>query len=232
MKKLLSLFLSVFAIAVSTQAKAEASGDNPVVIELFTSEGCSSCPPADDLTAEYADRDDVILLSYHVDYWNYIGWKDPYSSAENTERQKFYARHTQDGKVYTPQVVVQGEHAFVGSDRIKLARSVIFAGNETNQVKVSAKKVGDKIEISLPETADINAEIVVVGYLKHTESKVTRGENRGRSLDHRNSVTEFNNVLKWTGAAQTISVASPSGDGVAVLVQSRKGAQILGATSL
>ena len=114
MIKACALFLS-FALAVAI-APAQA-GERPIVVELFTSEGCSSCPPADALLAELASRPDVLALSFHVDYWDRLGWKDPYSSREATARQHRYATLLDLASIYTPQIVIDGKWQAVGSDR-------------------------------------------------------------------------------------------------------------------
>src|SRR5690242_14224748 len=124
--------LGIIAIALALvlllpRAPAEAGAGSPVVVELFTSQGCSSCPPADAYLAELAARRDVLALSIHVDYWNYIGWTDPFASREATQRQKEYARNLGQKYVYTPEIVVDGAAHEVGSDREGCERLIAAA---------------------------------------------------------------------------------------------------------
>ena len=110
---------------VLSAAGMTASAEPRAVLELFTSQGCSSCPPADAVFAGYAGRDDVIALSFHVDYWDYLGWTDTFASRENTDRQRSYAATRGDRQVYTPQIVVNGREHVVGSDRMALERAIL-----------------------------------------------------------------------------------------------------------
>jgi len=107
----------LFAFVLSVAASVSHAGNKITVVELYTSQGCSSCPPADDFLGKLAERDDILALSLHVDYWDYIGWKDPFASADNTTRQRHYARKLGMGYVYTPQMVVQGMSHTTGSNQ-------------------------------------------------------------------------------------------------------------------
>ena len=119
-----ALLLSLGLIIAVLPAQA---GERPIVVELFTSEGCSSCPPADKLLAELANRPDILALSFHVDYWDRLGWKDPYSSHQATERQNRYATLLDLASVYTPQIVVDGKWQAVGSDRADIEQALGLA---------------------------------------------------------------------------------------------------------
>ena len=121
MRKLAALV--ALAMLVSSASPLDAA-ERPIVVELFTSEGCSSCPPADALLAELASRPDVLALSFHVDYWDRLGWKDPFSSAAATDRQRNYANLLRTGTVYTPQIVVDGRWQAVGSDRDEVEQAI------------------------------------------------------------------------------------------------------------
>src|SRR5271169_3687855 len=127
MIKTIAVLSSLFLTTAILQAQA---GQRPVVVELFTSEGCSSCPPADALLAELANRPDVLALSFHVDYWDRLGWKDPFSSPEATARQEDYARLLGINSVYTPQIVVDGRLETVGSDRSAVERALDAARHD------------------------------------------------------------------------------------------------------
>jgi hypothetical protein len=160
----------------------DADIHHPVLVELFTSEGCSSCPPADDLLARLEHTQPVIVMSEHVDYWNRIGWTDPYSSHAFSERQEAYARRFPINGPYTPQMVVDGRTEFVGSDGYEAVSAIRAAGKESKAtIRIG---VGDKsatVEVDpIPHRAD-----VFVAYAADSgEQNVLRGENRGRRLHH------------------------------------------------
>lgn len=228
LKKILYCFAALTPMAIASNAYAA----HPAVIELFTSQGCSSCPPADRLIGSLADSPDILVLSFHVDYWNYLGWKDPYSSAEFTARQRDYARYLGGSNVYTPQAIVQGSFDVVGSyaDRLK---SAITKARATDQwVNVTLKKTGNTVSISLPAAPAEQSNIVLVGFDKTSTNAVPRGENAGEKLTHRNSVTEIKNLGTWQGEAVNKNAPIPKGDGAAVLIQSSKTGAILGAAWL
>lgn len=168
------------------------------VVELFTSEGCSSCPPADRLLMELAKQKDaeVYCLGYHVDYWNRLGWRDRFSSAVATQRQRLYARVFQNEQVYTPQMIVNGETEFVGSDR-KLASAAVarvLQTKPTNSLSLSVTVPTEKREITVTVRAkgDTTGLMALVALVQRQgESRVTRGENQGRTLAHIGIVRDF-----------------------------------------
>lgn len=194
-------FLIAVAVAivwlVSWQAKEKSASlsapasASPVLVELFTSEGCSSCPPADALLQKLdGSSSNLIVMSEHVDYWNQLGWKDPYSAHFFSERQSGYARHFGLDSVYTPQMVIDGAREFVGSDREQTERAVATA-REAQKVAVritstSAEandvRVGVEVDGLPPEAKP--AEVFVALALDHAESQVARGENAGHKLTH------------------------------------------------
>ncbi len=194
------------------------SQNNPVVIELFTSQGCSSCPAADKNLAEIiasaeANGQPVYGLSFHVDYWNYIGWKDPYSKSEYTARQRRYAQVMNSESVYTPQMVVNGEAEFVGSDKKTSGQAVAraLAKKMTYQISLNnLERVGEKISVSYSLSKNPEGETVNVAMVERAiANEVTRGENAGRKLTHKNVVRSFVSV-----AAQqkgTITIDLPKG---------------------
>lgn len=169
-----------------------------VVVELFTSEGCSSCPPADELLSEIVDgryeNTDVIGLSFHVDYWDYIGWKDPYASRDFTNRQRIYAEKLRSHQLYTPQMVVNGKHEFVGSNRQQWLKvyeieAVSRSGlkMQVGEVVLSNSEVMFSVAVSPKEDVLINLALVE----RDLDQNVTRGENRGRKLSHDNVVRSY-----------------------------------------
>jgi hypothetical protein len=205
MKRLAVSILLVAAICVAawllagTYARAQSSDrSTPILVELFTSEGCSSCPPADALL-EKLDRlqpvagAELIVLSEHVDYWNHIGWEDPYSSRFYSDRQSSYARHFRSDTVYTPQMVVDGSQQFVGSD----ARAADWAfaqalkapkiGVRLSEILVDAgKSIRAHVETeTLPASlSQGEVDVYLAVAFRHAESSVSGGENAGRRLTH------------------------------------------------
>lgn len=169
-----------------------AAADRPrAVIELFTSQGCSSCPAADKVLGDYAVKGDVLALSYHVDYWNYLGWKDTFSKAEFTERQQRYAQSFDRRGVYTPQVVVNGRDHVVGSrkrDIENLISTYATDGNDLS-VPVNTEINGDNLRVTT-EAATGNATLWIVYFDKRKNVKIERGENKGRSITYHNVVRD------------------------------------------
>lgn len=200
---------------------------HPAVLELFTSQGCSSCPPADKLAANYADRPDVLVLSYHISYWDRLGWKDPFSSDQWTARQQEYVQKLNLRNAYTPQAVIQGKQDVVGSRPSALADAIAKAQQTPDWVNIAMKHDNGKLAITLPEST-LGASLVLVGYEKSSSNAVPRGENAGKQLAHRNNVVEFRHLEMWDGHAKTRVEESPNGNGAAVLLQLNDG-RIIGA---
>ena len=223
--------IGLMALAQTGAAQAEQAA-HPVVIELFTSQGCSSCPPADEIIAKYADRKDVLPLSFHVDYWDRLGWKDPYSSPEATARQRQYAQYMKANNVYTPQAVVQGKFDAVGSNSVALKLALHRAQGGEIWITPKLARNGNSLDIRLPAASAVQADIVLIGFTRHHQNAVPRGENSGRTLTHRNSVTSIRSLGVFSGGEKTLAEATPAGDGVAVLLQSRADGAIIGAAWL
>lgn len=155
----------------------------PVVVELFTSQGCSSCPPADALLIRLAQDPNVIPLSFHVDYWNHLGWSDPFSSAAWSQRQQRYASQL-GSNVYTPQAVVDGSVELVGSDESRARRVIGEAGSRASSTSIRLTRNAGKItaEVSLRARVDANLQLIFVTYQRSVTTPVARGENGGRTL--------------------------------------------------
>jgi len=212
---ILFLFLSsAFAYADSSSQKniSRNNADNGfAVIELFTSEGCSSCPPADNAVAKLLKEynNNVYVLGYHVDYWDNLGWKDAFSNADYTKRQKNYARTLKSG-VYTPQVIVNGEEQFVGSDENKLHASINKDLKQKPQqhLSITAKANDNTIEISYQTNSINNLNIALMQ--SGAETKVQRGENHGATLHHINIVRDLQTIALKNNTGN-ISLSLPAG---------------------
>jgi len=225
----IALCLSLLSVGAAAQADRR-----PAVVELFTSQGCSSCPPADTLLGELSRRDDVIALAYHVDYWDYLGWKDPFASPSGTERQRLYARTLGLSGIYTPQMVVDGAVDIVGSDR----RSVMAAlGASRRGAGVQLVREGGTLKVAVAAQKGASAaEVVLVAYAVEAETKVRRGENAGRSLTEYGIVRGVYPLGRWIGDATSFTVdlamVPEDATAAAVLLQSPGPGPILGAAKV
>lgn len=180
----------------------------PIVVELFTSEGCSSCPPADALLGELTQRQYVLPLSFHVDYWDYIGWKDRFGDPKFTQRQYAYAAAQGSSMVYTPQMIVAGAIDVVGSDRkaVEAALKKAYTRNAMYRIQVMREDSG-KVVARFPEAPiGVPATVWLVTYQKVAESHVKAGENSGRNLKTYNVVRSLQKVGMWTGAPTAIEL--------------------------
>ena len=214
------------------QIRAQAG--QPVVVELFTSQGCSSCPPADALLGELAARDDVIALAYHVDYWDYIGWRDRFGDPANTQRQRTYADWMGTRMVYTPQMVVAGRFDVVGSRRDRVEQTLALA--RTEPLPLAVTLVGyDRVAIAGPAGAD--AQVLAVIFQARAETPVGAGENDGSTLVEFNIVRELVPVGHYSGGTQELALdphwlQEAGYDGCAILVQDSATGRILGAAKM
>jgi hypothetical protein len=210
------------------------AGERPIVVELFTSEGCSSCPPADALLAGLASRPEVLALSFHVDYWDRLGWKDPFSSPEATRRQHRYAELLGLATVYTPQIIVDGKWQAVGSDRGEVEHALDAARHDGNEVPVALAVDHGRAQIKLgqvkfdPGGEGASGAVLLIGFDRRHVTAVARGENGGRTLAHVDVVRSVEEVAQFDGRASAIDVPirSPS-DRVAAILQARDG-RVLG----
>src|SRR5437667_5098552 len=205
------------------------AGERPTVVELFTSEGCSSCPPADALLAELAGRPEVLALSFHVDYWDRLGWKDPFSSPEATRRQHGYAELLRLATVYTPQIVVDGRWQAVGSDRAEVERALGAARRSRDEVPVALAVDRGRARISVGAGGDgVAATLLLIGFDRRHVTAVERGENGGRTLPHVDVVRGIEEVAQFDGRASAFDVQiRPPCDRVAAILQARDG-RVLG----
>ncbi len=239
-----SIVASIFILAVGYvglgfQNKKQATTNvskSSVVLELFTSQGCSSCPPADVVLGKYAldTNVNVIPLAFHVDYWNYIGWKDPFSQHQFSERQRVYAENL-NSNVYTPQLVINGKYQLNGSESSSIHRKVEQELLEKSDVVINVNSIqheGNQLHIRYTianANADSNVNIALVH--KKVITAVKRGENSGRQLTNYNIVTEFlSQALKAKEAVLPFTTSQNSSEyAVVVFVQEKENGKILGA---
>jgi hypothetical protein len=206
----------------------------PAVVELFTSQGCSSCPPADTYIGELTQRRDVLALAFHVDYWDDLGWRDRFGLPDAVERQRAYAKVLRLSSVYTPQVVIDGQGNFVGSDVKSIGRAL--TGNRDGVAVALAVRDGEVLVDLDAQQKAAPSDVLLVAYLRTAVSPIGRGENAGRTLKEFNIVRDFHSLGRWTGQKQQYharvdSLPRDSTD-VAVLVQPLGQAPIIGAATI
>ncbi|HEX6103893.1 MAG TPA: DUF1223 domain-containing protein [Alphaproteobacteria bacterium] len=215
---------------------AAADAAAPVVVELFTSQGCSSCPPADAFLGELAQRRDVIALAFHIDYWDYIGWKDPFASPDFTKRQRGYAGALGLRSVYTPQMVIDGRVDAVGSHRTRV-EELIRKSSFVSKLAATLEPAAGRAKLILPEARlERPATIWLAIYDREERTKVKRGENAGHTLSDYNIVRALREVATWDGRAQALEIdladAAADGMGGAILIQSEGQGPIIGAVEV
>jgi hypothetical protein len=229
---------SLAMVLAGRAALAADPATGPWVIELFTSQGCSSCPAADRNLEQLARRPDIVALSYHVDYWDHIGWKDPFASAANTRRQHTYAKSLRQRYVYTPEMVFHGVAHDSGRDMARIVAMLEeVRRRKLPRVQPSLVRTASKgMQVNLPAgSVDSPADIWLVTYDAEHSTKVTRGENSGTTLTNRNVVRSCELLAGWKGTAGTWTIEPErigAGRGVAVLVQSEGCGTMLGAAQL
>lgn len=193
------------------------------VLELFTSQGCSSCPAADRLLGAMARKPDVVAVSLPVDYWDYIGWKDTLASPIFTARQKAYAAALGSRHVYTPEVIVNGLSDAIGSDADAIQRAVAVTRGRDDALTLRIKLVelGRRLAIEVPAGAGGPAGVFLLRVLRARTVQIGRGENAGRAVTYINVVRAIEQLGEWTGSRATFEIAAPRGDdeGYVVLVQ-------------
>jgi hypothetical protein len=230
----------------SAVTQVPAPGINPsfpppkIVLELFTSQGCDTCPPADKVLASYADRPDVIAISLPVDIWDYLGWKDTLASDKNSERQKAYAKARGDGAIYTPQVIVNGMIGVNGSDHKAIDEAIAVSQEAlaTSHVPIRFWHERNSIVIEAgdapPGLQNMDATIWFAVVQKKADVPIARGENKGKTLTYTNIVREMIPVGTWDGKAMELRLARtaimrPETEACIVLLQKGQAGPILGA---
>ena len=227
-----SLAFSALVASVAGTAQAE----NTVVVELYTSQGCSSCPAADKILKSLSAQQNVIALSLNVDYWDYLGWKDDLALAGNSKRQRKYAKVMRSRHVYTPQLMIDGKMDVVGSRRSQVDSAVATYSRTEDQAKINAQAIGDSVSVSVSPSGPAQGAAVVwlVGYDSSVVKNIGGGENRGRSIEYSNVVREWREVGRWDGKTPiSLQSTKPKGNsGFAVIVQEGEVGPILGATQV
>ncbi|WP_171130137.1 MULTISPECIES: thioredoxin family protein [unclassified Ruegeria] len=227
---------AALALASLLLAPTAHAQQNPVVVELFTSQGCSSCPPADRILEELVKRDDIIGLALHVDYWDYIGWKDEYAHPDHTFRQRAYAREGDRTMIYTPQMVINGQQDVVGAKAAELAEVINSYLTEAPKAYVQAARVGEDVTVEvtpveLPQGQTY--EIRVVQYSPMRHASIKRGELAGRDLSYANVVEKTQIAGHWDGIApQKFSASLSEALPAVVLVQRVGHGPIVAATKV
>jgi hypothetical protein len=232
---MLSRFVMSVGLIAGLSPVAAIAAERPVVVELFTSQGCSSCPPANAYLNELSrDRRDILALAFHVTYWDRLGWKDPFSLPAATQRQDQYGHRFGDGS-YTPEMVVDGAAGMVGSDRGDVGSAIEKAKrNSRTAAAVSVTRNGDKNgeQVSIQVGAGTgNAKVLLIGFDHEHTTAIGRGENSGRTLTEANVVRSIRSVGQWSGSPLRLSEPFPEGQDVAVVLEA-PGGQIIGASRL
>ena len=202
--------LSVAGAAATLLAARAGAATGPVVVELFTSQGCSSCLPADALLAELGQRANVIALSLHVDYWDYLGWRDTLGSPDCAERQREYARRRGDGQVYTPQMIVNGRAEMLGSDRQRVLDAIATARDHQASVPVAIESRERElvIEVAAAPTGHMvaDATVWVIAVVPRVTIDIRRGENAGQTVTYTNVVRKIIPAGMWHGDKLDLSL--------------------------
>jgi hypothetical protein len=236
-------WLLIASVVFGLSFFAHAWAETPVVVELFTAEGCSSCPPADALLVQLGRQSpagvDLILLGEHVDYWNHDGWVDRFSSAQLTQRQSNYEERLHVAAAYTPQIVIDGHVQLVGNDVDALKNNLELASKQAKVAQVTLQwEAGDQLKIAVQAPDKTHAHIFLAVTEDGLTSSISGGENNGKTLQHAAVVRDLHDVGSMKGATFEKTVKVPQHSGwnpanlkVAVLVQSSDPGPILGAAS-
>jgi hypothetical protein len=232
--------VALFGLVGLSQAQPPKAGaGEPVLLELFTSQGCSSCPPADKMLADYSKKPGVITLSFSVDYWNYLGWHDTLSSPESSERQREYARTRGDGRVYTPQVVVDGISHVNGANAVAIDMAIRKATERLKKVRVpvTMHAEGDTLVIDIgaaPKASSMREATVWLAVAKEKETvAITRGENSGKKITYTHPVRDLTPIGIWKGEKMTFrlplkDLQTIGGDCLVTMLQVENAGPVLG----
>jgi hypothetical protein len=215
-------------IAIVVGANAARAGEPKALIELFTSQGCSSCPPADKLFGELAADPSLVVMSVPIDYWDYLGWKDTLANPAHSARQRAYGRVRGDRQVYTPQAVINGAAHALGSDRTAIERAVTQTDQKSGvmslPILVTAGGTDLNVQVESAENEHANGEVWLCPLTKSVPVEIGRGENRGHTIAYHNVVRDWIKLGDWTGtkAAWHVPLAqlvASGADSAVVIVQ-------------
>ncbi|MBP1183308.1 thioredoxin family protein [Methylobacterium sp. PvR107] len=220
----------IAAALICAAAGPTAAAERPVVVELFTSQSCSSCPPAEALLGRLArEHADVLPLAFHVTYWNHLNWRDPYALPAATARQEAYAARL-GGGAYTPEAVIDGRTGLVGSDEAGLRGAIAQAREAAPAIPATLSREGDRVAARVGSGHGVG-RVLLIGFDPSHTTRVLRGENAGRIIEQANIVRSIHELGPWSGAAATFTAARPEGETAALLLQAEDGG-ILGAARL
>lgn len=227
--------LTATALATAVSVSACRAQTTPVVLELFTSQGCSSCPPADALMTRFSTVEGVIALALHVDYWDYLGWTDSFGKPEHTRRQQAYAKAVHSRTIYTPQMIIQGDDRVKGHDADSILAEIAEEQAKAPEATLALERDGDSLTIDIAPTEGAvgPADIHLVNFIPSQDVTIEGGENAGQQVIYTNIVTNWRTIGRWDGKAPVEMRFEGAGDGsVAVIVQQLKMGPILTAGEL
>jgi hypothetical protein len=226
---------SLIAAAAAVVPAATGLQAAPVVLELYTSQGCSSCPPADALLAQLAGLDGVIALALHVDYWDYLGWKDAFAKPQHTDRQRAYAKAARSRTIFTPEMVVQGEDRLKGHDATSIVEEIKRQLARPAQAEITLKRDGDMLDIHVEPAAAAApgpSEVYLVRFIPSEGVQIDGGENAGREVTYTNIVTDWRTIGEWDGTGP-LDLRQEAEEGpLAVIVQREHMGAVLTAAEL
>ena len=217
--------VALWAGGAWAQSGADVDAQMPVVVELYTSQGCSSCPPADAFLSVLAEREDVIALGFHVDYWDYIGWKDVFGKPEFSARQKAYAKAARRRSIYTPQMIIGGEADVVGTHPMDVTDLIDQYRDRPASVALEVQRGGETVRIAARVLRQVQGPLIVqlIRYQPEARVDVTRGENAGHALTYSNIVTEWRILGEWDGQTPYAATVEAKGAEPVVVMVQRKG---------
>jgi hypothetical protein len=226
----------VSAVILALWGAASYADTRPVVVELFTSQGCANCPPADAVLRELATRDDVIALAFHVDYWDYIGWEDTFAKPEFTQRQRAYGAAAGSSMVYTPQVIIAGQDHVGGHQPMQIADRIVHHSRQPNLVELGFDPNSQTNQITIQARPGLGripgrVQVILVSYIPMAEVQITRGENAGLTAQYANIVRDITPIAIWqdpTTPFEATITPAPDLDQV-VLFQSENHGPVLAA---
>ena len=227
---------TAFSLVLVLQGQAVLSEPRTVLVELFTSQGCSSCPPADAILEKLSNRNDVVALAFHVDYWDYIGWKDSFADPIFSKRQKTYARLASRKGVYTPQFMVHGHTAVAGSNSKTLTDEILKAAKQKSKFKVLFEELDNEVRVNLIKvrpSSRIAADILAIYFTPKKTVKIQSGENSGRVMTYSNVVRNIVKLGEWDGLNRWSKLMPQvANQGLAVVIQSKGQGKVIAVAKL